>query len=90
MILLLPITTICYGIARTDFPKSTRRWLGILLALSFFFIMSTSTGVWPESEDITKQIGKLTQAYGAYTWAFFCQLGAIVIMLRTNVAKLNV
>jgi len=82
--LLLPFAVILYYLAM-ERPKPPLRWflIGILAAVALLMASTSTNGVstwWDKA-------AKIAQVYGAYVWAYFLLILALVIILRRRSAQ---
>jgi len=74
--LLLPFTVLTYYLGTCRVERIKRLFLiGSLVAVVLLMTL-TGTGIGLD------RFGKLAQVYGAYVWAFFLLMGAMVVLLR--------
>ena len=81
--LLLPFSVIAYGLSVDIFSRSLHWYLGITMALISVLMLSTSTGVFDSHVEAAERIGKLSQVYGAYVWAFLLLLASMFVIFRS-------
>ena len=80
--LLLPFVVIAYCLSTSLFARGMRWYLAITVGLAALLMLSTSTGVLDRHLDAPDRLGKLSQVYGAYVWAFLLLLASMFVVLR--------
>jgi hypothetical protein len=76
--LLLPFAVLTYYLAVCRPGSLLRAYLVGSLAAAFLLTISTSTnGIW----DVLDEAAKQAQVYGAYVWAYFVLVAALVVIL---------
>jgi hypothetical protein len=81
--LLLPFAVITYYLTAYRIRTWLRGGLIATLILAFALMTATDTPRYGPS-DLTTDLGKLAQVYGAYVWAFLLLAGALTAMLRAG------
>ncbi|GIW78220.1 MAG: hypothetical protein KatS3mg105_0027 [Gemmatales bacterium] len=76
--LLLPFSVLAHGLCHYWFDRNLRRLLLGCLILSTALIASTSTSLMGHA------VGKLSQVYGAYVWAFVVLIAGLYVLLKAG------
>src|ERR1043166_5820564 len=76
--LLLPFAVIGHRVSALPSAPTLRWYLIGTLAAAFALMMLTTTGLSPSLD----RFGDLAQVYGAYVWAFFLLLAAMLVLAR--------
>jgi alpha-1,2-mannosyltransferase len=86
--LLLPFTVLAYCLATSD-SRRLRWYCGFTIVAAALLMLSTSTGVFDHGTEAGSRLGKISQVYGAYVWAFLLLLASMFVILRQRQHKIG-